>query len=225
MKLQTVFPDIKRIIIILYRKMEELRMTFEPTESLDTYYNESLLSIDKRLCELLNDRKKIVNRELIPPDKVVSSLADEYGFQKEYLQSFFTTISMEDIFQPIVETVQFRKYLPVLKTYENQGMLYTVTYIRQYSNASVLYLHVDWEERNEAIESNYDPDLFDMFIDDTYICRSEGGGGTTGHMSYSYTISPALPDDLTGIELFFKESRVPFTENSTGFEFSIKLGS
>ncbi|WP_407371703.1 hypothetical protein [Carnobacterium sp.] len=198
-------------------------MTFEPTESLDTYYNENILSIDKRLCELLNDRKKIVNRELIPPDKVVSNLADEYGFQKEYLQSFFTTIGMEDIFQPIVEPVQFRKYLPVLKTYENQGVLYTVTYIRQYINASVLYLHIDWEERDESIEFSYDPNLFDLFIDDTYICRSEGGG-TTGHMSSSYIISPSLPDDLNGIELVFKELGRPFTENPTGFEFSIKLG-
>ena len=199
-------------------------MTFEPTENSNTYYDESLLSIDKRLCELLNERKEIAKKELgVPPDKVVSSLANKYGFQKEYLQSIYTTIGMEDSFQPIVEPVQFRKYLPVLKTYENQGVLYTVTYIRQYSNASVLYLHIDWEQRNEAIESDYYPDIFDMFIDDTYICRSEGGGGTTGHTSYSYIISPALPDDLNGIELFFKESRVTFTENPTGLEFSIKL--
>lgn len=200
-------------------------MKFEPTESSNNYYDESLLSIDKRLCELLNERKEITKKDLdVPPDEVISSLSNKYGFQKEYLQSLFTTIGMEDIFQPIVEPVQFRKYLPVLKTYENQGVLYTVTYIRQYINASVLYLHIDWEERDESIEFSYDPNLFDLFIDDTYICRSEGGGGTTGHMSSSYIISPSLPDDLNGIELIFKELGRPFTENPTGFEFSIKLG-
>lgn len=200
-------------------------MKFEPTESSNNYYDESLLSIDKRLCELLNERKEITKKDLdVPPDEVISSLSNKYGFQKEYLQSLFTTIGMEANFQPIVEPVQFRKYLPVLKTYEHQGVLYTVTYIRQYINASVLYLHIDWEERDESIEFSYDPNLFDLFIDDTYICRSEGGGGTTGHMSSSYIISPSLPDDLNGIELVFKELGRPFTENPTGFEFSIKLG-
>lgn len=200
-------------------------MTIEPSENSNTYYDESLLSIDKKICELLNLRKEVLGENTIfPPDEVISSLADEYDLQEEYLQSLFTTIGMEDSFQPIVEPVQFRKYLPALKTYENQGVLYTVTYIRQYSNASVLYLHIDWEERSEATEASYQPDLFDLFIDDKYICRSEGGGGTTGHMSSSYIISPSLPDDLIGIELFFKESSAPFTENLTSFEFSIKLG-
>lgn len=200
-------------------------MSFEPIERSNPYYNESLLSIDKKLCELLNDRKKIIKSNLgFPPDEVVSSLADEYGFQKEYLQSLFSTIEMEDSFQPIIEPVQFKKYLPVLKSYENQEVLYTVTYIRQYINASVLYLHIDWEERNDAIESSYSPDFFNLSINDTYVCRSEGGGGTTGHVSHSYIISPALPDDLTGIELVFKEAGRPFVEKPTGFEFTISLG-
>ncbi|MER2174446.1 MAG: hypothetical protein ABS911_07185 [Carnobacterium sp.] len=200
-------------------------MTFEPTESLNPYYNESLLSIDEKICDLLNQRKEVlVKNTIFPPDEVISRLANEYDLQEEYLQSLFTTMAMEASLKPMVVPIEFKKYVPVLKTYENQGVLYTVTYIRQYSNASVLYLHIDWEERNEAIESNYYPDIFDMFIDDTYICRSEGGGGTTGHTSYSYIISPALPDDITGIELIFTEPGRPFKENPTGFEFTIKLG-
>lgn len=200
-------------------------MTFEPTESLNTYYNESLLSIDEKICDLLNQRKEVlVKNTIFPPDEVISRLANEYDLQEEYLQSLFTTMAMEASLKPMVVPIEFKKYVPVLKTYENQGVLYTVTYIRQYSNASVLYLHIDWEERNETIESNYYPDIFDMFIDDTYICRSEGGGGTTGHTSCSYIISPALPDDITGIELIFTEPGRPFKENPTGFEFTIKLG-
>ena len=128
---------------------------------------------------------------------------------------------MEDHYEPTIEPVEFQKYLPVLKAYGDQKVLYTVTYIRQYANASVLYLHMDWEEKEDA---NFYPDMLDLIINDAYVCRSEGGGGTTGHMSSSYIISPALPDDLTEIELVFKEAGRPFTENPTGFEFSIKLG-
>ena len=96
--------------------MEELSMSFEPIERSNPYYNESLLSIDKKLCELLNNRKKIIKSNLgFPPDKVVSSLADEYGFQKEYLQSLFSTIEMEEHYEPTIEPVEFQKYLPVLK--------------------------------------------------------------------------------------------------------------
>ena len=202
--------------------MEELNMSFEPIERTNSYYNESLLSIDKKLCELLNDRKKIIKSNLgFPPDKVVSSLADEYGFQKEYLQSLFSTIEMEEHYEPTMEPVEFQKYLPVLKAYGDQKVLYTVTYIRQYANASVLYLHMDWEEKEDT---NFYPDILDLIINDTYFCHSEGGGGTTGHASHSYIISPALPDDVSGIELIFKEPGRPFKVNSTGFEFTIKLG-
>lgn len=202
--------------------MEELNMSFEPIERTNSYYNESLLSIDKKLCELLNDRKEIIKSNLgFPPDKVVSSLADEYGFQKEYLQSLFSTIEMEEHYEPTIEPVEFQKYLPVLKAYGDQKVLYTVTYIRQYANASVLYLHMDWEEKEDT---NFYPDILDLIINDTYFCHSEGGGGTTGHASHSYIISPALPDDVSGIELIFKEPGRPFKVNSTGFEFTIKLG-
>ncbi|MDN5372142.1 MAG: hypothetical protein PWR19_1188 [Carnobacterium sp.] len=197
-------------------------MKFESNEGSTNHYDERLFLIDEKICELLNDRKEIVKSNLgFPPDKVISSLADEYGFQKEYLQSLFSTIEMEDHYEPTIEPVEFQKYLPVLKAYGNQKVLYTVTYIRQYANASVLYLHMDWEEKEDA---NFYPDMLDLFINDTYFCHSEGGGGTTGHASHSYIISPALPDELTGIELVFKEAGRPFVENPTGFEFSIKLG-
>lgn len=137
-----------------------------------------------------------------PPDKVISSLADQFGFRKEHVESFFTTIEMENRFTPDVVPIEFKKYVPLLKSYEKEDVMYTVTYIRQYSNASVLYLDIDWEE-NTAFESNDGPDFFELSIDDTYICRLETGGGARGHMSFNYIISLPLPDDLTGIEFFF----------------------
>lgn len=206
--------------------MEELRMTFEPTESSNTYYNESLLSIDRKICDLLNQRKDVLGKNpIFPPDEVISNLADEHDLQEEYLHSLFTTMAMEVSLKPMVVPIEFKKYVPVLKMYEKDGFVYTVTFIRQYANASVLYLDTDWEETKDSTEVNYGPDFFELSIKDTYDCRSEGGGGIPGHTSYSYIISSALPDDITGIELIFKEPGRPFNENPTGFEFTIKLGN
>lgn len=199
-------------------------MDFELIKEPTRHYNEQLLSIDEKICELLNQRKNSAEKKLsFPPDKVISSLAGQFGFQKEYVESFFTTIEMEDSFTPVVVPIEFKKYVPMLKSCEKEGVMYTVTFIRQYTNSSVLYLDIDWEETNTDFESNGGPDFFELFIDDTYICRSETGGGTEGHMSYNYVISPALPDCLTGIEFVFKELGWPFKKESTGFEFAIKL--
>lgn len=113
--------------------------------------------------------------------------------------------------------------MPVLKFHEKEEVMYAVTFIRQYANASIVYLDMDWDEKKDVFEANDSPDFLELSIDDSYVCRSEGGGGTAGHMSYHYIISPALPDDFTGIELFFKEPHWPFTKKITGFELAIKL--
>lgn len=203
-------------------------MDFGPAEGLTEQYNEQLFSIDKKICELLNQRKKISNNNsILPSEKVISSLADEYRFQEEYLQVLFATLEIENKFEPTVVPVEFRKYLPILKSIEHEGMMYTVSFIRQYANASMVYLYLDWDEPNkDTFDNSRSPDFFDLSIDDTYVCHSDGGGGIPGHMSYSYVVSPALPDDITGIELLFKESGGSFTEIPTGkgFEFSIELG-
>lgn len=200
-------------------------MVFGPNDGSITNYNKRLLSIDGEICKLLNQRKEISKKDLsFPPDEIISSLANEYGFRKEYLESLFTTIEMEDSFKLDIIPTGFREYLPVLKFHEKEGVMYAVTFIRQYANASIVYLDMDWDEKKDVLEANDNPDFLELSIDDTYFCRPEGGGGTAGHMSYHYIVSPALPDDLIGIELVFKEPHWPFTKKATDFELKIKLG-
>ncbi len=52
---------------------------------------------------------------------------------------------------------------------------------------------------------------------------NEGGGGTRGHTSYTYIVTPPLPDNHSKITLFFKEYKAPFKRKPTGLEFVIKL--
>ncbi|MGV3464919.1 MAG: hypothetical protein ACO1OT_06455 [Heyndrickxia sp.] len=105
--------------------------------------------------------------------------------------------------------------------------MYTITFIRQYSNASVLYLYTDWEGAEENIrDSILDREKrhrsFELFINDSYDCRSSGGGGGSGHMHHTFIVSPPLPDNPSGIELIFTES-FPFMENQDEKQFIIKI--
>lgn len=57
-----------------------------------------------------------------------------------------------------------------------------------------------------------------LWLGEEYDCRQTGGGGTDGHMSYNFIVSPPLPDDISGLDLIFRETKTPFKRNSTDFE-------
>lgn len=108
-------------------------------------------------------------------------------------------------------------------------MFYTVTFLRQYENASIVQLHIDREDRDVPTEL---PDMIQEYsilelvikggkID--YDCRFEQGSGSRGQTAYTYIVSPALPDDLSNIELVFKEYKTPYRTKPTGLEVHIKI--
>ncbi|KMY51448.1 hypothetical protein [Peribacillus loiseleuriae] len=194
-----------------------------PFERPTNYYDERLFPIDEKICSLLNERKELSNQNPgCPPNEIISNWAGKYGFYEEYLQTLFSTMRQEDYFKPRIEPSEFIKHVPVFKTFENEGIMYTVTFVRQYSNASVIYLYIDWDATNNALNDLDNHRFFELSIDDTFDCRSEGGGGTQGHISNNFIVSPPLPDHFSGIELVFKEG-LPFSDNPTGLEFVIQL--
>ncbi|OTY53501.1 hypothetical protein CN272_26535 [Bacillus anthracis] len=193
------------------------RMSFErPTD----YYDERLYTIDEKICALLKERKELSDGNPgFPHDEAIYKWAKQYGFYPDYLHSLFSSMMDEAEFKPRVEPTNFKKHIPVFKAYEHKGIMYTVTFIRQYANASVIYLYSDWDSTNEVKPHSF----FQLSIDDTYDCWSEGGGGTDGHMSHHFVVSPALPDNLSGISLRFKELDMPFKKNQAMFEFEIQI--
>lgn len=50
-----------------------------------------------------------------------------------------------------------------------------------------------------------------------------GSGGSKGHITYSFIVSPLLPDEIVGIDLVFKEYHTPFKDKPTGLEVEIHL--
>jgi hypothetical protein len=195
------------------------RMPFErPTE----YYDERIFPIDEQLCTLLKKRKEVSNNNPgFPPLEYISNWSKKYGVYEEFLNSLFNVLRHEEEFRPVVEPSGFRKHLPILKYVENDGRLYSVILIRQYENASVVQLNIDWDT-TEHLPGAMHQSSFELFIGEEYDCRMDGGSGTTGHYSYNFIVSPPLPDDLSGIDLVFRQYGTPHKERPTGLKIKIQ---
>lgn len=193
-------------------------------QSLETQYFEHLSSIDEQICVLLKKRKDCsMNNTEYPTEEMIINLAMKYDFFEDYLKAIFGTIRMEKYFRPRIEPTVFRKYLPVQKFVENKGLLYSVTTIRQYENASLIQLNIDGFDMNERLSRTARNYSFGLFIGEKYDCQLQSGGGSNGHYTISFVVSPPLPDDCSGMDLVFKEYSDTFGETPTGLEIIIQV--
>jgi hypothetical protein len=197
------------------------RMPFErPTD----HYDESLLPIDEQICALIRQRKEVSNNHPgFPPQKNISNWAKTYGLYEDLLNSLFGTLRNDEVFRPRIEPKGFKKHIPVLKSVEKGESIYTVTYIRQYKNASTIHLNMDWDSTKDSSYDRHQHSFFELFIGDQYDCRWEAGSGSTGQFVFIFTVSPPLPDDVSGLQLVFTEYSKPFGDKPTGGEISMHL--
>lgn len=198
------------------------RMPFErPTE----YYDKLLVPIDEQICSLLKQRKEISNNNPgFPPLEDISKWAAEFNLYEDLLKSLFGLLENDALFRPQVEPIDFQKYLPVSKSVEKEKCLYSVTFIRQYTNTSVVNFNIDWEPEEERTSDRFHRHSFwELWLGEEYDCRMTGGGGTDGHISYNFIVSPPLPDDLSGLNFIFRENQPPSKGKPTGLEIVIRF--
>jgi len=192
--------------------MEQLPFE-QPTE----YYDERLIPIDEQICFLFKQRKDISNNNPgCPPLEYISKWAEKFDLYEDLLELIFSELKNDYEFRPQVEPTDFQKYIPVLKSVEKEECLYSVTCVRQYANASVVNFNIDWEpaEEERLLRDSY----WHLWLGEEYDCRQTGGGGSEGHISYNFIVSPPLPDEISGLDLVFRESLTPFKGKSTGLE-------
>ncbi|MCY0902632.1 MAG: hypothetical protein OWU32_10680, partial [Firmicutes bacterium] len=112
----------------------------------------------------------------------------------------------------------------VLKSVAKGEDMYTVTFIQQYDNASVVHLHIDSVPRAQDAESS--PPLrhsqFSLSIAEGYDCYSHGGGGMGDHRTHTFVVHPPVPDVPLGLLLIFTELTAPFGE-PTGLRVEVEL--
>ncbi|WP_251551051.1 hypothetical protein [Neobacillus muris] len=201
------------------------RLPFErPTE----YYDDRLFSIDEQICALLKERRELSNQNPgFPPADLIAGWASKYGHYEDFLNSLFGSLRLEDQFKPRVEPIHFEKYLSILKSVEKAGRLYTITFIRQFENASVVQLNCDWHETEGEHELRHlqheRPAFLTLEMGEPYECRMDRGSGTTGQYTHTFIVTPRIPDDYSGLKLTFKEYQDPFKDEPTGLEIGFQL--
>ncbi|MFD2216425.1 hypothetical protein [Metabacillus endolithicus] len=197
------------------------RMPFEPPTE---HYDEKIETIDEQICYLIEQRKELSNNNPgFPTKELINKWSMKYNFYEDFLNSVFSHFLNEEIYKPAVEPKGFLQNIPMLKSFEKDGVFYTVTFVRQFKNASVVHFTIDKEDSDKDQLRFEEHSFFDLFIEGEgvdYDCRNNFGGGSGTHHSFTFTVSPALPNDLSNIKLTFKECKMPF-QKPTGFEFVI----
>lgn len=192
------------------------RMPFEcPTE----HYDERISSIDEKLCELIKQRKEMSNNNPgFPPFEYIAAWAKKFEIYEDLIKSVFASLWNEKQFRPIIEPDEFRKHLLALKSVEKDNRIFSVTFIRQYNNSSVVNFNIDWDATNDSPEERPHYTYFELISGQQYDCRMLTMGGSTGHISYNFIVTPPLPDNISGIDLVFREFQSPGRNKPTGLE-------
>ena len=193
-----------------------MRMPFRPPTD---YYCEELATIDEQICVLLAKRKELSNNNPgFPNLDRISAWSQQYGLDEDWLRMNFAYMYGEHHLLPPIEPAGFLKFVPILKSVEVDSIMYAVTHMKQYSNASVVY--IETEVNNDEPYVRLGHASFELFISSEYQCRQSSGSGHGKGMQHSFVVTPALPDDVNGIE--FCLSVKPLRENPQFQEVSFK---
>lgn len=127
-------------------------------------------TLKKQICELLKQRKEISsNNQGYPKFEYIEKWAIPFDLYEDYLKSVFHVLRNEEHYKPIVEPLGFRKNVPILKFKEQEEFFYTVTSMRQYSNASVITFNIDWDVMSDQSLKLNKTKHFELYLGETYI--------------------------------------------------------
>lgn len=197
------------------------RISFErPTD----HYDEGITDIDKEICSLIKRRKEISgNNPGYPPFEYISKWSETYGLYEDFLKSLFGSMMNEKQYKPFIEPAGFRQHIAILKSVVIGERFYTLTSIRQYTNASVLTLSIDWDNEPEIESKSHQHSHYELYISEQYDSRMISGGSRSDHAAYKYVVSPPLPDDASGLQLRFTQYINPFKKSETGDEIVFEI--
>ncbi len=194
-----------------------------PYERPTDHYDEGIREIDEKLCELIRERRRLSNNNPgYPPLEYLSEWAKKFDIYESLLQSIFGALWNEKQFRPFVQPEGFRMHIPVLRAVEIDNRIYSVTFIRQYTNASLVNFNIDWDSSESSTLDRASLSHFELSVGQNYDCRMSNGSGSEDHYTYNFVVSPALPDDISGIDLIFAEHKHPINDAPTGLKILIK---
>ena len=171
-------------------------MSFRPPTD---YYCEALIPIDEQICALLAQRKELSESNPGFPDlDRIAAWCKEYNLNEDLIHSIFGSLYNERHFRPRVVPTGFIQFVPILKSVVKDGIVYAVTHMKQYENASVVYVEAEVDTGEPYVR--FEHAQFELSISPEYECRLESGHGQPKGMQHSFVVIPALPDDVTQLD-------------------------
>lgn len=195
---------------------------FEPPTE---YYDENFTAIDDQICQLIEKRKELSkDNPGFPTREYIADWSEKYGLNEDFLNAIFSEILNENSYETIVEPKNFLGNNIVLKALEKNDVLYSVIAVRQFENASEVHLNIIRNLVEEITEwgqiDQYHFELSIKAVNGQFETSNNGGGGTPGSESYTFIVSPALPDEVSEYNLIFKAYKTRLSKDVI-FEFTI----
>lgn len=174
-----------------------IRMRFQPPTN---HYCESIAPIDEQICELIAKRKLVSgNNPGFPRLELISKWCEQHGLNEDLIRSVFATLYNERLFKARVIPTGFRKFVPIMKSVQTEGVLFMIPYMRQYENASVVYVEIEVASKDEDVR--IDPHLqLELFISPEHECRPDRGHGHERVICREFVVVPPLPDDASKLQ-------------------------
>ncbi|KGK82447.1 hypothetical protein DP73_20500 [Desulfosporosinus sp. HMP52] len=183
-------------------------MPFHPPTD---YYCRELAPLDEEICSLFAKRKEQSNENPGFPDlDLISLWSQAFGLKEDWLRMVFAYLQREEHIHVSVEPIGFLKFIPVLRTVTVDKLSHTVTYIKQYSNASIVYIETEVITSEPFVQIGHA--MFELSIAPEYLCILNGGGGSDKTMQHSFMVTPSLPDDISEMEFHLRVKPLPEQE-------------
>ncbi|MFS0785506.1 hypothetical protein ABC345_03870 [Shouchella sp. 1P09AA] len=161
-------------------------------------YDGSTESIDREICALIQKRKQLSNEQTASPTpEKLNEWAHTYELEKEMLNALFSTIESEGDFKPIVKPKGYLGTVPLSLFHEENEIIYSLTAIQSYKNASVLFFQVASNPQKQNLQEPMR--TFELTIKGTtsYVTQLTGGSGGDAMFNHRFVISPAIKEDVT----------------------------
>ncbi|KLU62369.1 hypothetical protein CEB3_c12300 [Peptococcaceae bacterium CEB3] len=164
------------------------------------YYCGGLDQLDEEICALLSKRKQLSNDNPgYPGFDRIAAWSQKFGLNEDSLRRIFAVyILNEKRFQPPIQPEGFLKFIPILKCLETDDVRYAVSHMKQYKNASIVYVEIELKMDDPFVHLTHAN--IELSISPEYECRIRTGHGDMKSIQRSFVVVPALPDDVRGVE-------------------------
>lgn len=166
-------------------------------------YSVELRSIDDELARWAARRlaKVAAGEGGVPGQDVIDQLSRAHGIPARVLTSLYRLLTPDDhdVARPQVRPEELESVVPLLKRARKDGILYQISRMEQYPNASLIVLDAIALE-DAASELVLQVKLV-IEADSVYRVYLQSGFGGPGRASTTYVVTPRLPDDTSAFRL------------------------